>query len=146
MKANLFRKISLFFTYKKIIKNIQTELELDFSARIDSIGRIYTVLNIPFEIFEEPYNLRKSDIDNLSKTYINEFRRRFSDFLISKGLMELFDLYEVKKVDKYSYLLVFGFSLVNTKKLANNLITTAVVLSSMSIFGIILWGLISTFF
>lgn len=146
MKANLFRKISLFFTYKKIIKNIQTELELDFSARIDSIGRIYTVLNIPFEIFEEPYNLRKADIDTLSKTYINEFRRRFSDFLISKGLMELFDLYEVKKVDKYSYLLVFGFSLVNTKKLANNLITTAVVLSSMSIFGIILWGLISTFF
>jgi hypothetical protein len=146
MKANLFRKISLFFTYKKIIKNIQTELELDFSARIDSIGRIYTVLNIPFEIFEEPYNLRKTDIDTLSKTYINEFRRRFSDFLITKGLMELFDLYEVKKVDKYSYLLVFGFSLVNTKKLANNLITTAVVLSSMGIFGIILWGLISTFF
>ena len=146
MKANLFRKISLFFTYKKIIKNIQTELELDFSARIDSIGRIYTVLNIPFEMFDEPYNLRKADIDTLSKTYINEFRRRFSDFLISKGLMELFDLYEVKKVDKYSYLLVFGFSLVNTKKLANNLITTAVVLSSMSIFGIILWGLISTFF
>lgn len=146
MKANLFRKISLFFTYKKIIKNIKTELELDFSARIDSIGRIYTVLNIPFEMFDEPYNLRKADIDTLSKTYINEFRRRFSDFLISKGLMELFDLYEVKKVDKYSYLLVFGFSLVNTKKLANNLITTAVVLSSMSIFGIILWGLISTFF
>ena len=146
MKANLFRKISLFFTYKKIIKNIQTELELDFSARIDSIGRIYTVLNIPFEIFEEPYNLRKTDIDTLSKTYINEFRRRFSDFLITKGLMELFDLYEVKKVDKYSYLLVFGFSLVNTKKLANNLITTAVVLSSIGIFGIILWGLISTFF
>ena len=146
MKANLFRKISLFFTYKKIIKNIKTELELDFSARIDSIGRIYTVLNIPFEMFDEPYNLRKADIDTLSKTYINEFRRRFSDFLISKGLMELFDLYEVKKVDKYSYLLVFGFSLVNTKKLANNLITTAVVLSSISIFGIILWGLISTFF
>jgi hypothetical protein len=97
-------------------------------------------------MFDEPYNLRKTDIDTLSKTYINEFRRRFSDFLNSKGLMELFDLYEVKKVDKYSYLLVFGFSLANTKKLANNLVTTVVVLTSMGIFGIILWGLISTFF
>jgi len=36
--------------------------------------------------------------------------------LISKGLGELFSFYEVKKVDKYSYLVVIGFSLFRSNE------------------------------
>jgi hypothetical protein len=103
-------------------------LKLEYNAKIDSIYRIYTVLNLPPIIFEEPYNLRTYDIDQISRNYILDFRRNISDFLIKRGLMELFELYEIRKVDKYSYLLIFGFSLFNTKKVANSIITTLIFL------------------
>ena len=62
---SFFKKISLFFTYRKFIKLIEKQLETEFGARIDNASRIYTVLNIPENMIEEPYNLRKTDIDNL---------------------------------------------------------------------------------
>lgn len=136
---NFIKKISLFLTYRSILKSIKKELELEYNCRVDNIYRIYSVLNIPNEIFEEPYNLRKSDIDTISRNYITEYRKNISTFLISRGLMELFDVYEVRKVDKYSYLLILGFSLFNTKKLANNLITTMIVLIPTFIISIIVW-------
>ena len=93
----------------------ETDLKIQFNIRIDSILRFYTVLNVPNEVMEEPYNLRKSDIDTISRNYIKEYNFQLSQFLNSKGLTELYDLYDMDKVDKYSYLLVFGFSLFNTR-------------------------------
>lgn len=139
-----FKKISLFLTYRTILKSISKELEIEYNCRVDNIYRIYSVLNIPEELFEEPYNLRKSDIETLSRNYVTEYRRSISTFLVSKGLMELFDIYEIRKVDKYSYLLIFGFSLFNTKKIANNFITTLLVLIPTSLISILGWILYKT--
>jgi hypothetical protein len=137
---NIFKKISLFFTYSNIIKSNKTQLELEYNARIDNIYRIYTVLNIPENIFEEPYNLRKTDIDTIAKNYILDYRGNLSNFLISKGLMELFEVYDVRKVDKYSYLIILGFSLFNTKKLVNNLLIWIPIITSLIvIFYFIRW-------
>jgi hypothetical protein len=130
---NIFKKINLFFTYRSSIISIQKELELEYNARIDNIYRIYTVVNLPDILFEEPYNTRTSDIDSISRRYILEFRQNFSDFLVKKGLLELFDIYEVRKVDKYSYLLIFGFSLFNTKKTANRIFIFSILLTLISI-------------
>jgi hypothetical protein len=80
------------------------------------------VINIPEEVFEDPYNFRKSDIDSLSRPYIREFYGKISDFLNKNGLTELYEVYDLEKVDKYSYLLIFGFSLINTRRFANNFI------------------------
>jgi hypothetical protein len=88
-------------------------MEEVFGARIDKAYRIYNVLNIPAEMIGEPYNLRKSDIDKLAETSIREYTVKISEYLDSKGLKEMYDFYEVKKVDKYSYLVVLGFSLPN---------------------------------
>lgn len=118
---SFFQKISLFFTYRKIVKSLKRELESDFAARVDKAYRIYTVINIPPELIEEPYNLRKADIDNLAKNFIKEYSTQLSRFLDKSGLMELYDFYEVEKVDKYSYLLIFGFSLLNTQKFLRQL-------------------------
>ena len=121
MSTSFFKKILLFFTFRsKVIKN-ETELKLLYNIRLDNIYRLYTVLNIPENIFEEPYNFRKSDIDTISKKYIEEYIGSLGQFLNSKGLTELYRLYDLQKVDKYSYLLVFGYSLFNTKRFANNL-------------------------
>ena len=137
MKVNFFKKIYLFFTFYNKLKKNKTNLLGGFGARVDYICRIYTVLNIPKEMFEEPYNIRTTDIDAISQNYLRSFSTQFQDYLNSIGLRELFDIYEVKKVDKFSYLIVFGFSLFNTKKLAKNLIIISMFLGIlMIIYGI----------
>ena len=134
MKVNIFKKIYLFFIFRRNLLRSETDLKIQFNIRIDSILRFYTVLNVPNEVMEEPYNLRKSDIDTISRNYIKEYNFQLSQFLNSKGLTELYDLYDMDKVDKYSYLLVFGFSLFNTKKLANKLLYLWVpILASISL-------------
>jgi len=112
-KISFFKKIKIFREFRKILKLNKIELEQVFGARIDNAYRIYNVLNIPAEMIGEPYNLRKSDIDKLAETSIREYAVKISEYLDSKGLKEMYDFYEVKKVDKYSYLVVLGFSLPN---------------------------------
>ncbi len=122
MNTNIFKKIYLFFIFRRNLLKAETDLKIQFNIRVDKIFRFYTVLNVPSEVVEEPYNLRKSDIDSISRNYVKEFNSQLSQFLNSRGLTELYDLYDMEKVDKYSYLLVFGYSLFNTKRLANSLI------------------------
>lgn len=121
-RINFIKKIKLFLFYRKTIKSISLELESKFNSRIDNISRIYTVLNIPPNLIEEPYNIKKSDIDTISSSFIKEYSSELSKFMNNNGLVELYKFYEMKKVDKYSYLLIFGFSLFNTKKIANRLL------------------------
>ncbi len=117
---NFFKKIKLYREYKKIIKENRVSLEANYSIRIDRANRLYTVLNIPEENFGEPYNLRKSDIDQISERFIREYITRLSTFLNEKGLSELYDFYEpVKKVDKYSYLIILGYKPLNTVEYNN---------------------------
>ena len=114
---NIFKKIKLFHNYKKIISLSKVQLEANFNIRVDRASRIYTVLNIPDELYGEPYNLRKSDIDKISETYIREYIGKLSEYLNEKGLSELYDFYDpVKKVDKYSYLIILGFKPFNSVK------------------------------
>jgi hypothetical protein len=120
-KISFFKKLQLFINYKKIVKQNKLELERSLNIRVDNAERLYTVLNVPEELIGEAYSLKKSDIDRISETYIREYVYEVSKLLNSKGLMELFRTYEIKKVDKYSYLIVIGFSLLETPTLYNNL-------------------------
>lgn len=110
-----FKKIKLFIEYKKSLRKNKVQLESEFNIRIDRAFRLYTVLNIPKDLVSEPYNLRKSDIDGISDTYIREYIQSLSTYLNSIDLAELYDFYEaVKKVDKYSYLIIIGFKPFNS--------------------------------
>lgn len=122
-KLSLFKKISLFLKYRKVLKIYEDDLLNRFNIRIDNVCRIYTVLNIPQDIIEEPYNLRKSDIDAIAQKYIKEYSLELSKYLDSKGLKEMYSYYDVDKVDKYSFLLIFGFSLFKTHIIMNKIIT-----------------------
>lgn len=117
---SFFKKLSLFSLYKKIIKQNKVKLERELNIRVDSAQRLYTVLNIPEELYGE-FTLKKSDIDKISESYIKEYMFEVSKSLREIGLNELFESYEVKKVDKYSYLLVVGFSLFRSNVFYNNL-------------------------
>jgi hypothetical protein len=117
---SFFKKLSLFSFYKKTLKLNKVRLERELNIRFDSAYRLYTVLNIPEELYGE-FTLKKSDIDKISENYIREYSFEVSKFLKSIGLNELFESYEIRKVDKYSYLIVIGFSLFRSNVFYNNL-------------------------
>jgi hypothetical protein len=138
MKTSFLKKLKLFLSYRKTIRANKTEILQKFGFRIDNANRLYTVLNIPEELVGEAYSLKKSDIDTISQTFIKEFVKEVSTLLNSKGLNELYDIYEVKKVDKYSYLIVIGFSLFKSNTFYNRLyyifIPTTVILGTILTF------------
>lgn len=117
---SFFKKLSLFSFYKKTLRQNKVRLERELNIRFDSAYRLYTVLNIPEELYGE-FTLKKSDIDKISENYIREYTFEVSKFLKSIGLNELFESYEVRKVDKYSYLIIIGFSLFRSNVFYNNL-------------------------
>ena len=123
MKKNisLLKKLQLFRQFRKTIAENKSELETKFNIRIDAAKRMYTVLNIPPDLIGEAFTLRKTDIDKISENFIREYSQELSKYLDTKGLNEMFDFYELKKVDKYSYLLVFGFSLFKSNRYYNTL-------------------------
>ena len=139
-KISLYKKLKLFKDFKKILKLNENEIGQVFGSRVDDAYRIYNVLNIPEEMIGEPYNLRKSDIDRFAETMVKEYSSKISEYLDSKGLKEMYDFYEIKKVDKYAYLVVLGFSLPNSpfrsNKYYDNLRLR--VIPSISIISIIL--------
>ena len=108
---SLIRKFGFYKLYKKTIRENALEIESMFKLRIDDANRLYTVLNIPDEFIGEAYTIKKSDVDKISENYIREYSNELANYLNSKGIGELYRFYEVRKVDKYSYLLVIGFSM-----------------------------------
>ena len=119
--VSIFRKRKLFREYKKSIRLNRTELEQKFNIRIDRADRLYTVVNIPEDVIGEPYNLRKTDIDKISEKFIKEYSTGVSKFLDSINLNEMYEFYKIEKITKYSYLVVFGFSLFRSNEYYNNI-------------------------
>ena len=142
-KLSLYKKIKLFREYKKSISDCKNELLQSFGARVDNAYRIYNVINIPVESIGEPYNLRKTDIDKIADNFIKEYSIELSSFLNKKGLNELYDFYEVSKVDKYSYLIVIGFSLFKSNKYYDTIRFRIIpAISILSIISILLFFLL----
>ena len=120
-KLSLFKKIKLFNVYKKSVLSNKDELFMKYNIRIDKASRLYTVINIPEELIGEAFSMKKSDIDRISENYVKIFSNELSDYLKSKDLSELFDFYSIEKVGKYSYLVVYGFSLFKSQKYYNTI-------------------------
>lgn len=119
--VSIFKKIKLFNLFKRVLKSNKDELRLKFNIRVDKANRLYTVINVPEELVGEAYSMKKSDIDRISENYIKSYSNELAEYLDSKGLKELYDFYKIDKVDKYSYLIVFGFSLFKSHKYYNTI-------------------------
>jgi hypothetical protein len=136
-EISIFKKIKLFNNFKKIINQNKLELELKFNIRVDGAKRLYTVLNVPNELIGEAYSLKRSDIDRISENYIRQYSTEVGEYLNSKSLKELYDFYKIEKIGKYSYLIVFGFSLFKSNKYYNTIyygIIPTLLLSSILLF------------
>lgn len=106
--SSFFKRLSLYREYKKIVRGNSSELEKKFGLRIDRANRLYTVLHIPPADIGDAYNLKKSDVDKISERFIKDYSSEVSKFLDSKNLKEMYDFYDIQKVDKYAYLVIFG--------------------------------------
>ena len=129
----MLKKLKLFFLWRKTIKQSKFELQQKFNLRIDSAQRLYTVINVPEELIGEAYALKKQDIDRISETYIRGFSGELTQMLNERGLQELFRVYEIRKVEKYSYLLVMGFTLFKSNEWYNKLYFRYIPLLSLSL-------------
>ena len=138
---SFYKRWKVFQEYKKILRRNKIELQERFGVRIDRAWRMYNVLNVPVESFGEAYNTKKSDIDKISENFIREYSIELREFLDSKGLKELYDYYSINKVEKYSYLLIIGFSLIRTNEYYDLLIKRVLPISSalLIILGLILF-------
>jgi hypothetical protein len=116
-RISFYKKLKLFFFYKKVLKKQREDLERNLNIRLDDAYRMYTVLNIPENIIGDSYILKKSDRDVIAQAYIKEYTLTLSKYLNNNGLNELYSTYDIKKVDKYSYLIVIGYSLLQSEKL-----------------------------
>ena len=99
---SFIKKVRLFLLYRKTIKEIEKELQRNFNLRIDKASRLYTIFTIPSDVIEEPYNIRRADFDTLVQNFIKSYTNDLSKFLNSKGLNEMYDIYEMEKIDSYN--------------------------------------------
>ncbi len=132
-KISIWRKINLYRQYSKVISDNRAALG-QMNIRVDMVDRLYTVVNVPEELFDGAYDVRTADIVRISQSYLAEYLRNVSRTLDSMGLNELYRVYDTSKVDKYSFLVVIGFSLFDTKKVA----TRVMVLSSAVLLAAVL--------
>lgn len=120
MKVSFYNRIKLFFKYRKIIKANQEVLSNPtVSLKIDWINRLYTVLNLNDDV--------KQFGVELTQTYIKKYLADNDKVFNSIGLQELVGIYDVQKIDETNYLIVFGYSLINTKKFTNRFIISLII-------------------
>lgn len=129
---NIFKKIKLFYSYKNIILKNKSPLKEKLNIRIDKAIRLYTVVNLNKEDLGQNFILKKTDRETLAKPFLDDYIRKASIELNSIGLLELYSLYTVEKVDAYSYLIVIGFSLFRSDMYYKILYGTIIFLTILS--------------
>lgn len=124
----MFQKIKLYSEYKKIIRENEEELQNKFSLRRDLVNRLYTVIHLDDEIVKQYYP------EDISKPYIAKFSTEVDNFLSTKGLRELVALRKVERITDEDYLVVIGYSLFDTAKVARNVVIAGTLLLTLGIF------------
>jgi len=108
-KVSLFKKIKLYRKYVKALKkNKEKLMSSKLNLRIDRVHRLYTVINMPEDV--------KTYGTNLTEKYIKEYVQKVDPIFSEMGLGELIGILKMDKIDETNYLIVFGFSLMDTPK------------------------------
>lgn len=136
---NIFDKIKYLRLYCKTLDLNKAELYEKYNIKIDSIYRMYTI----YTVSQEDYNIYGenttgiqnpaiSDIlekktksgklttgDDFVLSSLNKYLYTIDQFLISKGLHELYGITTKKKIDKFNYKVIVEYRFINTLFWAN---------------------------
>lgn len=123
---NFFKEISIWRMVRRIARRNQNLLE-ENNLRVDWVGRMYTVVNLPDEIIENPY---------LEQTYVISQLREYDKLLISLGLADV--VYpEFSKIEgEAAYLLVLypESDYLNWSRFIFNLLITGSIITGLYFF------------
>jgi len=134
----MFKKYKLMFSYIKTIRKHLPEIEKYFienetkfaykitSIKLDSIYRIYTVLNFPEKTTKNIQKYGHVFLDNETHKFIFEFNKQ----LKTLGLFELVGLSRADKIGDNNILIVIEFKLLNIGKVFRNIILSLIALFS----------------
>lgn len=157
---NIIQKIKNLKYYCKILDENRQELYDKFNIKIDNIYRMYTVYSIDEKDWrtyggDKPIIHQDKSAENFLsiqtnsgsimngddyfKLTINRNIAKLDQFLIQKGLSEMYGLSSKQKIDKFNIKVVIEFKYLNTLFLANlALIGGLTMISSIIISGILL--------
>jgi len=131
MKISLYKKLKLYNQYIKIINENRDKLTSpSLNLRIDRAHRLYTVINMNDDV--------KTYGTSLSEKYIKDYISNVDTVFNKIGLGELVGILDGKTLDETNYLVVFGFSLMNTAKFWTRISVISVLLI-LTILGIIIF-------
>lgn len=99
-----------FFIYKRQIKKNKKYLETNYGLNIDSIYRLWTVIDLS-SVPEEVE--KKTGLDAVIETELKKYIYKFNKDLGFLELNDLINVYEIKKINDYMYGVTFGYSLYN---------------------------------
>ncbi|CAG7579885.1 MAG: hypothetical protein SLAVMIC_00143 [uncultured marine phage] len=130
-KISLYKRLKLYNQYRKIIRDNRDKFaSVNINLRVDRVNRLYTVLNMDDDV--------KTYGTSLTEKYIKEYITSVDSIFAQMGLSELVGILEITKLDETNYLIVFGFSLMDTAKLARRTIVfssiTLLIILSLIIF------------
>lgn len=106
----MFKKISGYFKYRKIIKNNYDILNQRYRLKFDKIyGRLYTIISVPEDRQEVLKTYGYEYLDNEVKKYITSIEQYFS-FI---GLLDLVSISRIDSVDPVNVLIVLRYKYKN---------------------------------
>ena len=134
----LIRYIRLLKKNKKVLSDSRINRNPNpLGIQYDWIGRLYTVLNLPFE---DKDNIKKYGyyyIDEMVKNHIVEI----NNFLFSLGLLEYvkLDLENIQQIDDNNIRIVLEFKYLNLKYLVKFLIIVFILLIIIGVFSLFIF-------
>jgi len=128
--------------YRKLVKENQEELLQKFNLRVDEVGRLYTVINLPPQA--DTYGPK--DGPRITASLLKNWLSRLDEFLISKSIKELTAVETMQEIDESNYLLIIRFKFLNMARIAtiSSFITAFVV--GVTVIATIVIALIKLFF
>jgi len=94
----LFREINLWRKVRKVAKENEEKLK-ENGFRVDWVGRIYTVINLPEEVITQPYS---------EEGYVLMKLREYDKFFLDMGIADVVAPEMIRLVDALAYLLVLS--------------------------------------
>jgi len=94
----LFREINLWRKVRKVAKENQEKLK-ENGFRVDWVGRIYTVINLPEEVITQPYS---------EEGYVLMKLREYDKFFLDMGIADVVAPEMIRLEDAPAYLLVLS--------------------------------------
>lgn len=137
----MFKKYRLYKLYRSLIKKHEQEFLEKFNIKIDRIGRLYTVVNVPPQLD----TFGPKDGPRITKTLLQNYLNKLDNFLIEIGVKELTKVQELTEIDEMNYLLIIRYNYLDVANIATISTIVAVAIGAVSIITTIVIFLIKLF-